>query len=136
MVSPTFAVTKTYGLGYGGLILTRVTSQIPDGTKERSIQISSPKDGDKVTGSIQVKGSMPIGPFENNLAYHITDPSGNEIGVGPFMVNAAEPGAPATFDNALDISALPKGKILFQLVEVSMADGSIISLDAVELVVK
>jgi hypothetical protein len=135
MVSPSFAAIKSYRLGPGGLMLTRVVSYTPNGA-ERSITIDSPKDGDVVTGLVQVKGSMPIGPFENNLAFHIRDSKGDVISAGPFMVNAEEPGSPAIFEPFIDFSAFPKGDILLQLIDVSMADGSIIALDSVELIVQ
>jgi hypothetical protein len=136
MVSPTFAVTETYQLAKNGLALTHFTSDTPDGT-ERSITIDSPKNGDQVSGSVNVKGSMPIGPFENTLALRIYDQTNTNLLNGPFMVNSDGAGRAATFDNPVDISALPADAIVrLELVEFSMADGSVMTMDSVELIIK
>ena len=51
------------------------------------------------------------------------------------MVNSDGTGGAATFDAPIDIFSLPKGMpIRLELVEVSMADGSTLALDSVELV--
>jgi len=139
MVNPTLKVTETYQMptiGLTNLVLTHFVSYTQNGS-ERSITIESPQNGDQVSGSIQLKGNMPIGPFENTVAYRIYDGSGNELVAGPFMVNSNGAGGPATFDAPIDISTLPTGiAIQLDLVDVSMADGSTIALDSVELVTK
>ena len=140
MVNPTLKVSETYvfpkALGTTNLVLTHFISYTPDGF-ERSITIESPKNGAQVSGSIQLQGNMPIGPFENTLAYRIYDGSGNELGAGPFMVNSDGAGGPATFEAPIDISTLPKGIVIrLELVDVSMADGSTIALDSVELLIQ
>jgi Immunoglobulin-like domain of bacterial spore germination len=136
MVSPSFAVIETYELARNGLALTHFTSDTPDGT-ERSITIDSPKNGDQVSGSVQVKGSMPIGPFENTLALRIYDQTNTNLLNGPFMINSDGAGGAATFDNPVDISSLPTGVIVrLELVEFNMADGSIMTMDSVELMIK
>jgi hypothetical protein len=137
MVSPTFKVSETYQMPSAGLttlVLTHFVSYTPDGA-ERSITIENPKNGDKVSGSVQVKGRMPISPFENTLAFRIYDASGKDLATGPFMVNSDAVGGPATLDAFIDISALPKGiGIRLDLIDVSMADGSTVALDSVTLV--
>ncbi len=140
MVNPTLKVSETYvfpkTLGTTNLVLTHFISSTPDGF-ERSIIIESPKNGDQVSGSIQLQGRMPIGPFENTVAFRIYGSSGNELVAGPFMVNSDGAGGPATFDAPIDISTLPKGIVIrLELVDASMADGSTIALDSVELVTK
>jgi len=136
MVSPTMKVSETYqmpGTGITSLVLTRFISYTPNGSK-RTITISNPKNGDPVSASIQVQGSMPIGPFENTLAYRLYDESGNKLAEGPFMVNSDGTGGTSTFDAPVDISALPKGIVIrLELVDVNMADGSTLALDSVEL---
>jgi hypothetical protein len=138
MVNPTEKVSETFqllGIGMTNLVLTHFVSNTPDGS-ERSITIDSPKGGDLVSGFIRVQGSMPIAPFENTLAYRIYDESGNKLAEGPFMVNSGGVGGPASFDASIDISALPKGIVIrLELVDVSMADGSTLALDSVELVI-
>jgi len=81
-----------------------------------------------------VRGSMPIAPFENNLAYRILDQGGNQIGQGSFLVTAADPGGPATFESPIDLAvAVGQGTIRLELIDQSMADGAIIALDSVVL---
>jgi hypothetical protein len=137
MADPTFKVTETYQMpskGLTNLILTHFISYTPDGA-ERSINMESPKNGDQISGSVQVNGSMPISPFENTLAYRIYDASGKDLASGPFMVNSDGLGGPATLDGSIDISSLPKGiSIRLVLIDISMADGSTLALDSVELV--
>lgn len=136
MVDPTKKVTETFHLAKNGLNLDHFVSYAPDGS-ERGIHIDNPKSGETVSGSIQVQGGMPIGPFENTLAYRIYDQSGNKLAEGPFMVSSDGMGGETTFDAPIDISTLPGGIIItLQLVDVSMADGSTIALDSVELITK
>ena len=136
MVDPTKKVTETFHLAKNGLVLEQYVSYTPD-SQVRSISINNPKNGDTVEGAIQVQGEMPIGPFENTLAFRIYDQSGNKIAEGSFMVNSDGTGGAATFDAPIDISGLPKGIIItLQLVDVSMADGSTLALDSVELMIK
>ena len=138
MSNPTEKVSETYqlpGIGLTNLVLIHFISKTPDGS-ERSITINSPKKGNQVSRSIQVVGSMPIGPFENTVTYRIYDESGNNLAEGPFMVNSDGAGGPASFDAPIDISALPQGiPIRLELVDFSMADGSTLALDSVELVI-
>ena len=116
-----------------GLEMTHFVSKTSDGT-ERSINIESPASGTQVSGSVQVKGKMSIAPFENNLAYRIYDASGNELAAGPFMVNADTMGGPGTFDNVIDLSTIPAGLVVrLELQDLSMADGSTLAMDLVEL---
>ena len=80
---------------------------------------------------------MPIAPFENNLTYRISDDSGNVLVDGSFNVNSDGMGGPATFDNRIDIPSLPAGTELWiELLDTSMADGSILALETVRLVVE
>jgi hypothetical protein len=136
MVSPTFPVSKTFQLGETGLTLTRLTSTT-EGGAERSITISDPPAGTEVSGYVVVKGSMPIAPFENNLVYRIFSQEGERLGMGSFLVTAEDMGAPATFDQPIDLSNIPLGIIIrIELVEKSPADGSTIAMNSVELMVK
>jgi hypothetical protein len=136
MVNPTFGVTETYRLVEGHLIRVRLTSKIPNGT-ERYITIDSPVNGSEIGDSVKITGSMPIGPFENNLALRVFDLTGKELYSSGFMVNAADMGAPATFDNLVKLPALPSGSIVqLELVELSMADGSPMTIDSVVVRIK
>lgn len=134
---PTLEVVETYRLSpIPTLDLVRFTSLTSDG-RERAIHIESPAAGSAVQTTLQVSGSMPIGPFENNLKYTIYDPKNTPLAVGPFPVSAANPGDPATFSNSITIQDIAAGThIRFELTEESMADGSTLALDSVDLLVK
>ncbi len=135
MVQPTLAVTQTYQLAGSFLQLARLTSQTPPGG-EHVIYIDRPLAGDVVSGVVQVQGSMPIGPFENNLAYRLYDAAGNLLDAQPFGVQAADMGAPATFNNPVSLPLLPEGSIVWlELAERSMADGTSLAAARVPLVV-
>lgn len=135
MTSPSMSVLEEYQLTQNQLTLTGLNSKI-NGV-ERSITIESPMDGTEVSGSIQVKGSMPIGPFENNLAYRFYDQAGKLLFEGPFSVQSDGVGGAATFDNSVTLPVGMTGKnLIFVLTELSMADGSYLCLASVNVVVK
>jgi hypothetical protein len=135
MADPTMKVVEQYAYANQSLVLTRFDSTISD--TARSITIDTPTAGQEVTGPVEVKGSMPIAPFENTLMYTIYDETNTVIDQGAFMVTAADMGAPATFDNQITLPAAASGtKLRIELKEVSMADGSTLCLNSVEVVVK
>jgi hypothetical protein len=133
---PTVPVTATFMVTKSGLEMTHLVSKTPDGT-ERTINIESPVDGTQVSGSVQVTGNLSIAPFENNLAYRIYDATHNELAAGPFMIQTDTMGGPGTFDNVIDLSTIPAGLVVrLELQDLSMADGSTLAMDSVELLVK
>ena len=80
---------------------------------------------------------MPIGPFENNLSLMILDPVTGQLVHEGFMVDAADMGAPATFDKSILVPDVPAGtRLLVLLSELSMADGTPIAIDSVVVTVK
>jgi hypothetical protein len=136
MCCPTFPVQRIYQLSKSGLDWLRQTSKTPDG-KDRVITITSPADGDQVSDSIQVKGTVSVAPFENNLTYKIYDATGKELVSGPFSVTSNGLGGPGVFNNPIDLSAIPPGLLIrFELTDVSAADGSILAMDSVDLLIK
>jgi photosystem II stability/assembly factor-like uncharacterized protein len=136
MVNPTLNVTETYQIVTSGLTLTRFTSKTPDG-RERAINITSAEDDPGTTSAVRLKGDMPIAPFENNLVYSIYSATGEKLTSGPFMVQAADMGKPATFDNPIDLSGLPSGSLIrIELAELSAADGSTMALASVFVMTK
>ena len=131
MVSPTTRMRAEYSLFGGQMVLTRYASAFGGGV-EHSILIESPVDGTEVSGTLQLTGSMPIGPFENNLLLQIVDPVNRALIEEGFMVQAADMGAPATFEKTISIPDVPTGQqILIVLSELSMADGRPIAVDSV-----
>lgn len=136
MVSPTQGITQEYSLVGENLFLTRLNSALTSGG-ERSIVINAPVQGEQVSGSVQVSGSMPVAPFENNLLLRILDANKNELLVSWFMVQAEDIGQSATFDNTITLPAIASGStIILILEEPSMADGSLLTSNSVILNVK
>ncbi|MBN2386966.1 MAG: hypothetical protein JXB85_08090 [Anaerolineales bacterium] len=130
---PSFQVVETYGLGLG---LVRLTSFTPLGY-ERAITIDAPADGDVVSDSVRVAGSITIAPFENNLEYHVYDQTGGELVSGPLLVSAPELGAPGTFDLVIDLSAIPpEVGVRLEIQDVNMSDGSLFAMDSVSLTIR
>ncbi len=133
---PTLRTNSHYRWVDNQLDLTDYTTFTPDG-RPRTITIESPTDGTEVFTSVPIKGSVAIAPFENNLAYRIFDVSGIELSAGPIMVTAADLGAPGTFDAIIPLGNILSGAIIrIEVQDLSAADGSLLAMDSVELVVK
>jgi hypothetical protein len=108
----------------------------PDG-RPRTIKVESPVDGTEIFGTVQVKGSVAVAPFENNLTYSIKDGAGVELSRGAVTVTAAELGGPGTFDEQIKIGNIISGTVVtIEIQDISAADGSLLAMDSVELVVK
>ena len=136
MPKPTLTVEEVYQPAGDGLNLIRFESQPADGAR-RSIQIDQPANASPVSGKILTRGSLPVAPFENNLAYRIVSNQGKVLLQGAFLVKADQPGGPATFEQEIDLGALAgSGAVRLELFEVSMADGSTVALNSVALQVK
>ena len=135
MATPSMNVVEEYQLTQAKMSLTKLNSTIAGA--ERFITINTPSDGAEVSSSMQVKGSVPISPFENTLAYRFYDQAGNLLIEGPFSVQSDGAGGAGTFDNSVAVPAATSGtSLLFVLTELSMADGSYLTLNAVNVVVK
>jgi hypothetical protein len=133
---PNFPAVETFRLAGDKLILRRFTSGTPGGD-ERAINITGPAEGNSVSGSLQLAGSVTISPFENNLAYKIYDMGGNELKSGSFLVDSEGMGTPGTFNVAIDLAGIPLGtEVRLEISDLSAADGSILAMDSVELRVK
>ncbi|MFH2102015.1 MAG: Gmad2 immunoglobulin-like domain-containing protein [Chloroflexota bacterium] len=142
MCCPTQPLTRTYRLQGAGLQLIRVTSTA--GGALRAInghalgdhKITQPAGGSTVSNPFTISGDVTIAPFEATLAYRVF--SGETlVSEGPLMVSAPDMGAPGTFVLSLDLSlAGVSGPLLVSLIDLSMADGSILAMDSVEIVVR
>jgi len=136
MINPTQGVTQEYTLVGENLFLTRLNSAISSGG-ERAIVIDAPVEGEQVSGSVRVSGSMPIAPFENTLLLQILDANRNELYSSAFIVQAADIGQPATFDNTIPLPAISSGStVVLLLKELSMADGSPLTISSVIFTIK
>ena len=134
---PTLRMTRRYRLvTTNQLEMTEYTTFTPDG-RPRTITISTPASGTETYSSIQFRGTVAIAPFENNLTYRIYDLVGVELSVGSITVKAAELGGPGTFDSVISLGNILSGSaVRVEIQDISAADGSLLAMDSVELVVK
>jgi hypothetical protein len=132
---PRLPTKQTYRLVSGKLVLMRFTSS-PGRASEHAIDISSPADGAEVTNPFTINGNVTIAPFESTMAYRILLPDGTLVNESSLMVNAPDMGAPGTFSLTLNLSnAGITGPIRVEIFEKSAADGSLVMLAAINLVV-
>lgn len=109
---PTLKTTRHYRLAENGqLELSDYTTFTPD-QRPRTITIESPLNGTEVFRSVQIKGSVAITPFENNLAYRIYDVGGVELSAGAITVTAADLGALGTFDATILLGDVLSGAMV------------------------
>ncbi len=136
MVNPTTTINIEWTLFDDRLVRTRMSSAFGGGG-EHIIFIEQPSDGEEVSESFALVGTMPIGPFENNLSLLISAPLSGQLLHEGFMVQAEDMGAPATFNNLIQVPEVPPGTVLLvTLREISMEDGSPIAIDSVRVIVK
>jgi immunoglobulin-like protein involved in spore germination len=136
MCCPTLRTTRHYRFADNQLDMTDYATFTPDG-KPRTITIESPVNGTEVFTSVPIKGKVAIAPFENNLAYRIYDISGIEVSAGPISVSAPNAGAAGTFDALIPLGNILSGALIrIEVQDLSAADGSLLAMDSVELVVK
>jgi len=133
---PALPTIQQYRLIGSSLRLSKYTTNTPAGDK-RELFINSPVDGTQVNGSVQVQGNVSIAPFENTLSFAVYNENYAQLTTGAINVTAPDLGKPGTFDATIDLSMVPSGsKIFLQIEDVSAADGSILAMDSVPLVVK
>jgi hypothetical protein len=136
MCCPTLRTTRHYRFVDNLLDMIDYTTFTADG-RPRTIQIESPPNASEVYTSVPITGQVAIAPFENNLVYRIYDVSGIELSVGSITVLAPDLGAPGTFDAVIPLARGLSGAIIrVEVQDLSAADGSLLAMDSVELVVK
>lgn len=136
MCCPTLRTNRHYRLINNQLDMTDFTTFTPDG-RPRTITIELPPNGTEVFSSVQVRGSVAIAPFENNLTYSIKDMGGVELSRGAISVISADLGAPGTFEAEIPIgNILTSTVVILEVLDFSAADDSLLAMDSVELVVK
>ncbi len=137
MCCPTLHTLRHYHLDDSGqLVMSDYATFTADG-KPRTIAIDLPANGAQVYSSVQVKGSVAIAPFENTLAYRLYSTGGVEVAAGSIPVNASTPGGAGTFDTTITLGNILSGAVVrMEVQDLSAADGSLLSMDSVELVVK
>jgi len=127
---PTVPYTWTYLVLDPQVFLLRSSSRTPTGM-ERAIIITHPLMETEFSQTVRLAGNVTISPFENNLVCRIYRGS-TLIQERPLMVASADIGAPGTFDSQIDLSAIPPGELVrIEVLDISMADGSILASDSI-----
>jgi len=133
---PQLPTTRRYALVNNQLRLTNYSSTTPVDTT-RVVEITSPANLTETTDSLQVNGTVSIAPFENTLTYSIFNEAGDELGAGPVTVIAPDLGAPGIFNEVISLADIPLGTTIYlDIKDLSAADGSILALDSIKLLVK
>lgn len=135
---PSQPMTQSFKFYWGpGLIQVHATSSTPSGDV-REIVIESPDKESQVSMQIQLTGSVSISPFENTLEVRIVDVNNIQIYQGAIMVSAPDFGAPGNFDVLVDLSgsSISSGMIRIEILDISMADGSTLAMDSVDVTLK
>jgi len=130
------SVKQVYRFVGGKLVFTSIRMKTANGL-ERVITIDSPADGSSASWPLTITGKVTVAPFENNLLYVVFDAHNNEITKGSFLVKADQPGSPGTFSLPLDLSSKSlSGPIRIQIEDSSPADGAILALGSVTVIIK
>lgn len=133
---PTLQTTQTYALVKNQLRLVNYTTVAPNGIK-REIVVTSPVDNTELSSrTFQLTGSVSIAPFENNLTFFVYDEDGNQYMAGPVTVTAPDFGAPGTFDTTMVLDTLSAGVYYIEIQDQSAADGAILALESVKVIIR
>ena len=136
MCCPTLHTIRHYQLFNNQLDMTDYVTFTPD-DRPRTIDIEAPMNGAEVFNSLEIKGSVAIAPFENNLIYRILDVGGVELAIGSITVSAPDLGAPGTFDETILLGNILSGAVIrIEVQDVNAEDGLLFAMASVELVVK
>lgn len=134
MCCPSLAEKRSYWMISGHLWQMRVTTT-SSGT-ERTINVSSPANWASVTSPFTVSGDVSISPFENTLAYGVYLPDGTKVNFSSLLVSSAGMGTPGTFSQTIDLTGAGiTGPVIIQFEDVSAADGSVLALGSVLVIV-
>lgn len=138
MCCPTQRTTRHYRLdpNSGQLVMTDYVTFTPEG-KPRTITIEAPANRDEVYSSVQFRGSVSIAPFENNLTYRIYSTGNVVLAEGSIQVSADQPGGPGTFNSVIVLGNILSGAtIRVEIEDINAQDGSLFSMNSVDLVVQ
>lgn len=115
-----------------GLNLVSASTRIGDLWREINLEL--PVEDSRVGEWVEVRGGVPVMPFEATLNYRVYSENGVEYQNSYIMVDAPDYGYPGTFQKEIDLSEVPPGVIYLEVSEISMADGSVVALTSVRLI--
>jgi hypothetical protein len=134
---PTLRTARHYHLDKTSqLVMDDYVTFTPEG-KPRTIAVDAPANGSEVFGSVPIRGSVAVAPFENTLAYRIFSAGNVELAAGAIPVTASAPGEPGAFNTIIALGNILSGAVVrLEVQDLSAEDGSLLAMDSVELVVK
>lgn len=97
---------------------------------QQSINLDTPRGGVTLTNPFELRGTTSQYPFNGSLIYRVLDAGGNQVGRGVFEVVGAV-GNPATFAIPANYQVTADGPGTVEVVEISAADGTVIAIDSV-----
>jgi hypothetical protein len=100
------------------------------GLTQQSITIETPRGGMTLTNPFELRGTTSQYPFNGSLVYRVQDAGGNQVGRGIFEV-VGTIGNPATFAIPANYQVTADGPGTVEVAEISAADGTIIAIDSV-----
>lgn len=130
---PTQSVTRSYTIQGTSLMLVHASTRLPSGG-ERSITIDAPEDGVTAQGELVINGSESVLPFESTLTLRVYNVEGNELFITPVQV--IESGQGGRFSITLDMTRFPVGRLRIVVADLSAADGSVLAMDSVEVILE
>ena len=137
MCCPALRTIRHYYLDKAGPLVMSDYSTFTLDNKAREIKIETPANNTETYSSVKFHGSVTVAPFENNLVYRIYDLAGVELASGSVPVSASQLGGSGTFDSVISLgNSLSGATVRIEIQDVSAADGSLLAMDSVELVVK
>lgn len=111
---------------YSGLFLPAVDGFIAIRAPRQVITLATPQSDTEVTSPVEVAGTVARTPFENNLVYRIYNSGNLIISEGAVSV-LGDMGAPGSFVVQAPFTATQREAGRIEVLDVSMADGSIIA---------
>jgi hypothetical protein len=102
---------------------------------QQTISIEAPVSGEALNNPFELRGTTSQYPFKGRLLYRVLDAEGNQVGREPFEVTGRL-GSPATFAIPGTYSIQTDGPGTLEVAEVSTADGTIVAIDSVGVMLK
>lgn len=102
---------------------------------QQTLTIEAPLSGESLTNPFELRGSTSQYPFRGRLVYRVLDAEGNQVGRAPFEV-VGTLGSPSTFAIPGSYRVASDGPGTVEVAEVSAADGTIIAIDSVGVILQ
>jgi hypothetical protein len=130
-------VTESFSLSPAGLVLRRLSSTSGDGT-QRTVWLDVPtQDARAPAGPVRIQGRLSAAPSGNALRLRIFDhDSGQERVVASLPATLSASQEPV-FEATVDLGSIARGsRLRIEVADVNPADGSVLALDSVIVMIE